>query len=93
MSDGITEARRGTYFNTSISNPELYSQIKNKDMNNVPIYDNILKKMPNPKWHRYVSFIKSSIRIIGYFLLPVNLVAASAVLILSEIIGIIEELV
>lgn len=89
MSDGITEARRGTYFNTSISNPELYSQIKNKDMN----YDNILKKMPNPKWHRYVSFIKSSIRIIGYFLLPVNLVAASAVLILSEIIGIIEELV
>jgi len=49
--------------------------------------------MPNQKWHKYVSFIKSGVRIIGYFLIPFNLVAATSVLIFSEIIGIIEELV
>jgi hypothetical protein len=49
--------------------------------------------MPDQKWHRYVSFIKSGVRIIGYGIIPFNLVIASSVLILSEIIGIIEELV
>lgn len=90
MSDGITEARRGTYFHyTSISNPELYSQLNSKKMK----YDNKLKHMPNQKWHRYVSFIKSAVRIVGYFVIPFNLVVASAILILSELIGIVEELV
>ena len=49
--------------------------------------------MPDQKWHRYVSFIKSGVRIIGYGIIPFNLVIAASVLILSEIIGIIEELV
>jgi len=49
--------------------------------------------MPDQKWHMYVSFIKSGVRIIGYGIIPFNLVIASSVLILSEIIGIIEELV
>jgi hypothetical protein len=49
--------------------------------------------MPNQKWHKYVSFIKSGIRIVGYLLIPFNLVIATSVLILSELIGIIEELV
>ena len=53
----------------------------------------IKKYMPNQKWHRYVSFMKSGVRIIGYGLIPFNLVAATIVLIFSEIIGIIEELV
>jgi len=40
-----------------------------------------------------VSFIKSGIRIFGYILIPINLLAAASVLIVSEVIGIIEELV
>ena len=52
-----------------------------------------LKHMPNQKWHKYVSFIKSGVRIVGYGLIPFNLVAATIVLIFSELIGIIEELV
>ena len=51
------------------------------------------KHMPNQKWHKYVSFIKSGVRILGYALIPFNLVAATIVLIFSEVIGIIEELV
>jgi hypothetical protein len=49
--------------------------------------------MPDQKWHRYVSFIKSGVRIIGYGIIPFSLVIATSILILSEIIGIIEELV
>ena len=48
---------------------------------------------PNPKKHQIISFIKSGVRIVGYGLIPFNLVAATLVLIFSEIIGIIEELV
>jgi hypothetical protein len=98
MSDGITEARRGTYWdnnkynhNDSIHNSELYDKIKNtKD---IKLNTEIKKYMPNQKWHRYVSFIKSGVRILGYGLIPFNLVAATVILIFSEIIGIIEELV
>lgn len=50
-------------------------------------------KHPDPKKHQQISFIKSGIRIAGYILIPFNLVIASSVLILSELIGIIEELV
>lgn len=52
-----------------------------------------LDKMPNQKWHQIVSFIKSGIRIIGYILIPFDLVIAASVLVFSEIIGIVEELV
>ena len=48
---------------------------------------------PDAKKHQIVSFIKSGIRILGYGLLPFNLVASVIFLILSEIVGIIEELV
>jgi len=48
---------------------------------------------PNPKKHQQISFTKSGIRIVGYLLIPFNLVIATSVLILSELIGIIEELV
>jgi hypothetical protein len=94
MSDGITEARRGTYWKNekyeSIINPELHYKMK-KDK--TKIEKEIKNYMPNQKWHRYVSFIKSGIRILGYGLLPFNLVLATVVLIFSEIIGIVEELV
>ena len=52
-----------------------------------------LEKMPNQKWHQIISFIKSGIRIIGYILIPFDLVVAASVLVFSEIIGIVEELV
>ena len=51
------------------------------------------QKIPDPKLHQKISFIKSGIRIAGYILLPFSLEIAAGVLILSEIIGIIEELV
>ena len=51
------------------------------------------KKHPDPKNHQVVSFIKSGIRILGYILLPFNIGAAAVVLIISEGIGIVEELV
>jgi hypothetical protein len=77
MSDGITEARRGTYF----SGPTGYSS---------PTTPN---HTPDPKWHKIISFIKSGVRILGYAIIPFDLVIATGVLILSEVIGIVEELV
>jgi hypothetical protein len=48
---------------------------------------------PDAKKHQIVSFIKSGIRILGYCFIPFNLVVSAILLILSEIVGIIEELV
>jgi hypothetical protein len=52
-----------------------------------------IKHMPNQKWHKIISFIKSGVRILGYCFIPFNLVTATFLLIFSEVIGIIEELV
>ena len=76
----------------SIHNPELYSRINNKEMKyETKIKD--FKHMPNQKWHKIISFIKSGIRIVGYGFIPFNLTIACGVLIFSEVIGIIEEMV
>ena len=48
---------------------------------------------PDAKAHQLVSFVKSGIRIIGYVFIPFNLWVACFLLILSEIVGIYEELV
>ena len=48
---------------------------------------------PDAKKHQIVSFVKSGIRIVGYCLIPFNLFAAALVLVLSEVVGIMEELV
>ena len=64
-----------------ISMEDLYEKDKN------------IEKMPNQKWHQIISFIKSGIRIIGYILIPLDLITAAIVLVVSEIIGIVEELV
>lgn len=64
--------------------------------NNKPL---VLEAYPDPKNHFLVSMIKSSIRIVGYLLLlgfagPSWLtITAVGVLVVSEAIGIIEELV
>jgi len=52
-----------------------------------------LEDYPDAKKHQLVSFIKSGIRIIGYIFIPFNLVVSAFLLILSEVVGIIEELV
>lgn len=52
-----------------------------------------LKDMPNQYWHRIISFVKSGVRLIGYAFIPFDLIVATMILIISELIGIVEELV
>jgi len=52
-----------------------------------------IDQMPDQKWHRRISFLKSGIRIVGYVFIPFNLLTATVLLIVSEAVGIIEELV
>jgi hypothetical protein len=58
-----------------------------------PLVVSNIDKMPNQKWHQIISFIKSGVRIVGYCFIPFNLVLATVLLVLSEVIGIVEELV
>ena len=51
------------------------------------------QELPDVYLHQKISFVKSIIRIAGYAFLPFSLEIATVVLILSEVIGIIEELV
>lgn len=49
---------------------------------------------PDPIKHKYISFVKSAIRIVGaMFLFFGMLPAAAGMLIVAELLGIIEELV
>lgn len=50
-------------------------------------------KYPNANKHFWASMTKSVIRVGGYCLIFVNLEAAAMVLIGSEVIGVLEELV
>lgn len=85
--------------NESIINPELYAKIKGQKVQystKIKEYKNLrsdVKHMPNQKWHKIISFIKSGVRIIGYGFIPFNLTIACMVLIFSEVIGIVEEMV
>ena len=55
--------------------------------------DTVFNKYPDPDKHQLISFIKSGIRILGYICIPFSLFWATAFLVLSEVVGIIEELV
>jgi hypothetical protein len=48
---------------------------------------------PDPKKHQVISFVKSFVRIVGYMCLPTNIAIATGLLIFSELIGILEEIV
>jgi hypothetical protein len=48
---------------------------------------------PDAKKHQIVSFIKSGVRIAGYVALLFSIPLAVGLLVISEIIGILEELV
>ena len=52
-----------------------------------------LDKLPDPKKHQIISFVKSVIRILGYIFIPIDLGAAVTLLVVSEAVGIVEELV
>lgn len=41
--------------------------------------------------HQQISFVKSAIRIFGYCLIPFHLLSAVVVLVVSEVIGMYEE--
>tara|TARA_R110002153_G_scaffold15494_2_gene55260 strand:- start:5 stop:286 length:282 start_codon:yes stop_codon:yes gene_type:complete len=93
MSDGKTEAYRSMrvdghskYYSDTDRNKPLTS---NKNMEKTKD----LTYMPNQRWHQIISFIKSGVRILGYAFLPFDLVIATGILIFSEVIGIVEELV
>ena len=51
------------------------------------------KHQPDASKHQLISFIKSGVRIVGYLWLPINIMVAAVILVVSEIIGIYEELV
>ena len=89
MSDGKTEAMRSINFE---GKSQHYGDIGRNMPFKTPLYGNI-KHMPNQKWHKIVSFIKSGVRILGYCFIPFSLVTATILLIFSEVIGIVEELV
>ena len=52
-----------------------------------------LDKLPDPRLHQIISFVKSGIRILGYIFIPFDLGVAVTLLVVSEAVGIIEELV
>ena len=52
-----------------------------------------LDKLPDPKKHQIISFVKSGIRILGYIFIPIDLGAAVTLLVVSEAVGIVEEMV
>jgi len=48
---------------------------------------------PDPKLHQLVSFLKSAVRITGYVALFWSIGLDAVILIISELVGIVEELV
>ena len=52
-----------------------------------------LERIPDPDDHQKLSFIKSGIRIVGYLAIPFSIPLAVALLVVSETVGIFEELV
>ena len=67
--------------------------MNSKRSKNIPPRIKNVDQMPDQKWHRRISFIKSGIRIMGYAFIPFNLIVATVVLVVSEVVGILEELV
>lgn len=42
--------------------------------------------------HRHISWLKSALRVVGYILIPLSLWDAVVVLIISEALGVVEEI-
>jgi hypothetical protein len=55
---------------------------------------NQLEKHPDARKHKYVSFIKSAIRITAFaFLAYYEIQTAAVLLVVAELVGVVEELV
>jgi len=80
----------GLKYNEALKNKPQVEHLLGKDILKTMLK---YKHQPDAYKHQIISFIKSGIRIVGYGLLIVNVPIAVGVLILSEVIGIIEELV
>ena len=55
--------------------------------------DRALAAYPDAKKHQIISFVKSGIRILGYICIPFDLGVAVTLLVVSEAVGILEEMV
>ena len=64
-----------------------------KNRHSVNIQEKPKQQLPDARLHQTISFIKSGIRIVGYAFLPFDMVAAAMILVASEVVGIVEELV
>ena len=51
------------------------------------------QQLPDARKHQIISFVKSGVRILGYGFIPFNIRVAVTLLIVSEAVGIVEELV
>ena len=51
------------------------------------------QQLPDARKHQIISFVKSGIRILGYIFIPFNISVAVTLLVVSEAVGIVEELV
>ena len=67
--------------------------MSSREIMNAQGFGKKLEEYPDAKKHQIVSFIKSCVRFVCYFFLPFNLYIAMGILLISEIIGIVEELV
>ena len=79
---------------------EIYKELWDRENRNVSTDLKLQKtnqtnkqEHPDAKAHQLVSFVKSGIRITGYVFIPFNLWVACLFLIISEVVGIYEELV
>ncbi len=52
-----------------------------------------LEKLPDPRLHQIVSFVKSGVRIAACVVFPFSILGGAVLLGLAEVIGIYEELV
>ena len=60
---------------------------------NTTAISKVKQEYHDAKKHQVVSFVKSGIRILGYLFIPFNIGVAVTLLVVSEAIGIVEELV
>ena len=51
------------------------------------------QQLPDARKHQIISFVKSGVRILGYGFIPFNIGVAVTLLIVSEAVGIVEEMV
>ena len=83
--------------NIKISEKEIIDELYDREGRTIVTEPEVKKppitSYPDAKKHQIVSFIKSGIRILGYILIPFDITWAVSALVVSEIIGIIEELV